>query len=151
MILTEFSLIGSLNKMAQMIHTPSPLQSEYMEELDRRHRMSVSSQMSQAVGGQGRCVSMSLEYLGLMSPEQLKNGKQDSLALVWQIGVLLYRVAEQDQHPFLSCLSSLPDGNNELQEEQIRNAGFITQTRRNIILIRYKKTKGLDLKSHKLQ
>ena len=96
MILTEFSLIGSLNKMAQMIHTPSPLQSEYMEELDRRHRMSVSSQMSQAVGGQGRCVSMSLEYLGLMSPEQLKHGKQDSLALVWQIGVLLYRVAEQD-------------------------------------------------------
>ena len=41
-------------------------------------------------------MSVSLEYLGLMSPEQLKSGKQDSLALVWQIGVLLYRIAEQD-------------------------------------------------------
>ena len=42
-LLTEFTLAGSLNKMAQMIHTPSPLQPEYAGELDRRHRMSVSS------------------------------------------------------------------------------------------------------------
>ena len=66
-----------------MIHVPSPLQQEYAKELDRRHRMSISSQLSQAVGGEGRCVSVSLEYLGLMSPEQLKLSQQDSLALVW--------------------------------------------------------------------
>ena len=59
-------------------------------------------------------MSVGLEYLGLMSPEQLKLGKQDSLALVWQMGVLLYRVAEQDAPPFLSCLASLPAGNSEL-------------------------------------
>ena len=110
----------------------------------------MSSQRSLALGGPGRCVSVSLDYLGLMSPEQLKFGKQDSLALVWQLGVLLYRVAEQDSHPFLSCLSSKPSVNFELYEDSVRNAGFITQTRRNIMLIRYKKTKGNDLKSHKL-
>lgn len=35
--------------------------------------------------------------------------------------------------------------------EIMRSAGFITQTRRNILLIRYNKATGNDLKSHKLQ
>eukprot|EP00354_Favella_ehrenbergii_P001119 CAMPEP_0170470192 /NCGR_PEP_ID=MMETSP0123-20130129/12729_1 /TAXON_ID=182087 /ORGANISM="Favella ehrenbergii, Strain Fehren 1" /LENGTH=110 /DNA_ID=CAMNT_0010737229 /DNA_START=851 /DNA_END=1183 /DNA_ORIENTATION=+ len=33
----------------------------------------------------------------------------------------------------------------------VRSTGLITQTRRNILLIRYRKATGNDLKSHKLQ
>ena len=134
-----------------MIHTASPLQADVSGNDPFNRRMSISSQRSLAVGGPGRCISVSLDYLGLMSPEQLKFGKQEPHALVWQLGVLLYRVAEKDAHPFLSCLSTAPSENFDLYEDSVRNAGFITQTRRNIIMIKYKKTKGLDLKSHKLQ
>lgn len=69
------------------------------------------------------CVSMSLEYLGLKSPEMLKASKQDNLALVWQLGVLLYRVAFEDCHPFMSCPMS---ATSELNAEMVRSAGFIT-------------------------
>ena len=75
-ILTEFVLPGILNKMAQMMHTASPLQADVSEMPGGHdvlnHRMSISSQRSLALGGPGRCVSISLDYLGLMSPEQLK-------------------------------------------------------------------------------
>ena len=78
------------------------------------------------------------------------------MALVWQLGVLLYYVNFSDQHPFLSTVNSNLNATNTLQnyethEETVRSAGFITQTRRNILLIRYKKATGNDLKSHKLQ
>lgn len=99
-------------------------------------------------GSKSNCISMSFEYLGMKSPEMLKAGKQDNLALVWQLGVLLYRVAFEDNHPFMSCMTSTT---SELNAEMVRSAGFITQTRRNILLIRYKKATGMDLKSHKLQ
>ena len=78
------------------------------------------------------------------------------MALVWQLGVLLYYVNNSDQHPFLSTVNSNWNATNTIQnyetyEETVRSAGFITQTRRNILLIRYKKATGNDLKSHKLQ
>lgn len=81
--------------------------------------------------GQGnrKCVSVSLEYLGIQSPEQLKFGKQDSLALVWQLGILLYRVAFQDNHPFMSCVSNTVSSsrqNFDAFSDTVRNAGFIT-------------------------
>ena len=77
------------------------------------------------------------------------------MALVWQLGVLLYYVNNSDQHPFLSTVNSNWNATNTIQnyetyEETVRSAGFITQTRRNILLIRYKKATGNDLKSHKL-
>ena len=104
-------------------------------------------------GGQKKHVSASLEYLGLLSPEQLKFGRQDSQALVWQLGVLLYRLAFQDEHPFLSCVGATDKSKQNFEQvaDVARSAGFITQTRRNILLIRYNKTTGVDLKSHKLQ
>jgi len=67
---------------------------------------------------------------------------------VWQLGVLLYKVFFNDAHPFLSCVT---EKMGESLAEVARSAGFITQTRRNILLIRYKKATGNDLKSHKLQ
>ena len=51
----------------------------------------------------------------------------------------------------MSCLSSAQRTNSEAWDDTVRSAGFITQTRRNILLIRYKKATGMDLKSHKLQ
>jgi hypothetical protein len=53
-----------------------------------------------------RCISTALDYLGLLSPEQLKFEKQDSVALVWSLGVLMYRISMQDKHPFLNCLDT---------------------------------------------
>jgi serine/threonine protein kinase len=109
-----------------------------------------------------------------MSPEHLKFGKQDSASLVWQLGTLLYRVAFNDNHPFLIRPSASPPlmnthSSNQLQNmnqldnpnmnpnasevDQLisQNTGLIQQTRRNILLIRYKRASTDQLRYHKLQ
>ena len=148
-VLLNFVLPGVLNQMTRMIEVPSALASpeertEYSEsEMDATHR-----DLGVLVNGQKKSISAGLEYIGMLPPEQLKFGKQDSLSLVWQLGVILYRLAFDDTHPFLSVVN---EGMSEEVARVLRSTGFITQTRRNILLIRYKKATGNDLKSHKLQ
>ena len=109
--------------------------------------------------GQNQLVSVALEYLGLMSPEQLKFNKIDSATLVWQLATLLYRVAFQDQHPFMNLPNAkTPNqtGSSNLNLDlgnfdQNVNAGLISQTRRNIHLVRYKKPSTEIYKFHRLQ
>ena len=112
-IFVNFILPGSLNQMARMTDVPSALVSSSLHNQDEYQSNFEQSELSQThhdlgMLGQGsqKCVSASLEYLGIQSPEQLKFGKQDSLALVWQLGVLLYRTAFNDNHPFMSCVSN---------------------------------------------
>ena len=110
--MTNFVLPGiHLNQMATMTDVHSSL---VPASLLLDDGLMSQSELSQThgdlgmlgLGGSTKCVSASLEYLGILAPEQLKFGKQDGLALVWQLGVLLYRVAFEDSHPFMSCLSS---------------------------------------------
>jgi serine/threonine protein kinase len=87
-----------------------------------------------------------------MSPEQLKFGKQDSVALVWSLGVLLYRVAFKDKHPFMLSEESIGNSIRHFQQSlDVKTVGLISQTRRNILLLRYNKADEKDIKGHKLQ
>ena len=118
-LLTEFIFPGLLNHMASlMTKIPSSLQS--INDLFISNIMSQNksgrfedleslkmSKIDDSVIFQAKCVSVALEHLGLMSPEQLKFGKQDSIALVWSLGVLLYRVAFKDKHPFMLSEESI--------------------------------------------
>lgn len=76
----------------------SPNRNGTFEELES---IKLSRQYEDSLGFTNKCVSVALEYLGMLSPEQLKFGKQDSASLVWALGILLYRVAFTEKHPFL--------------------------------------------------
>ena len=64
------------------------------------------------LGGNKRVIPVSMEYLSIISHEQLKfglmdKGRQDNKALVWQLGVLLYKSAFDGNHPFMSYVNNL--------------------------------------------
>lgn len=86
-ILTEFIFPGPLNRVAsQMTGTPSSLQqlddnllsklppnrNGTFEELES---IKMSRHYEDSFGFASKCVSVALEYLGMLSPEQLKFGK----------------------------------------------------------------------------
>jgi len=163
-LLIEFIFPGAFNHMASMTKTPSSLNSvsdlvlsnlsmhSRSGRFDELDSIKVSQKFDDSLLFQAKCVSVALEYLGLMSPEHLKFGKQDSVAIVWSLGVLLYRISFKDQHPFLQLEDPLASSiRNFEQRIGQRTAGLISQTRRNILLIRYKKADEKDIKGHKTQ
>ena len=75
-ILTNFILPGILNQMTRMTEVPSALvaqdfSSAYSEsEIDITHR-----DIGVLLHGQRKSITASLEYIGILPPEQLKFGQ----------------------------------------------------------------------------
>lgn len=138
-LLTEFIFPGPLNHMASlMTKIPSSLQSiddlfvsnilsqNKSGRFEDLESIKLSNRIDDSMVFQAKCVSVALEHLGLLSPEQLKFGKQDSVALVWSLGVLLYRVAFKDKHPFMLSEESIGNSTRNFQQRlDVKTAGLI--------------------------